>query len=291
MKLFSDSMPFYKANFHCHTTCSDGQLTPAECMEFYRDAGYQVLSVTDHRRVTDPGPAPAGLLMLPGIELDFMLPEQCVHIIGVGVQKEIETGWDPAGTPQLAVDAVRRFGGRAILAHPAWSLNTPALIGSLKGLCGTEIWNSVSTIPHNADRSDSSSLLDVAWTSGPLLNVLAGDDSHWYDGEAGRSATMVQAESLTPEGILSALDAGRFYATLGPLVRQVTVENGSVTVEHSPADTVIFYSNRPWVNGRCRTGLGMTRSVYEICPGDRFVRCEIRDAEGRRAWTSPVAVN
>ena len=30
MKMFSETMKFYKANFHCHTTESDGKLTPAE---------------------------------------------------------------------------------------------------------------------------------------------------------------------------------------------------------------------------------------------------------------------
>ena len=32
MKLFSDTAPFLKANFHAHTTCSDGKLSPEECI-------------------------------------------------------------------------------------------------------------------------------------------------------------------------------------------------------------------------------------------------------------------
>jgi hypothetical protein len=31
---------------------------------------------------------------------------------------------------------------------------------------------------------------------------VASDDSHWYNGEAGRSFTMVQAEELSVDGIL-----------------------------------------------------------------------------------------
>ena len=38
MKMFSDTLPFYKANFHCHTDRSDGRLTPEECAAFYHDA-------------------------------------------------------------------------------------------------------------------------------------------------------------------------------------------------------------------------------------------------------------
>ena len=49
MKLFSDSQPFYKANFHCHSTNSDGRLDPASVVTFYQNAGYDILSITDHR--------------------------------------------------------------------------------------------------------------------------------------------------------------------------------------------------------------------------------------------------
>ena len=57
MKLFSESLPFYRGNLHAHTTCSDGQKTPKECMADYRAAGYDFLSITDHRMVTKPDPA------------------------------------------------------------------------------------------------------------------------------------------------------------------------------------------------------------------------------------------
>ena len=39
---------FYKANLHCHTTCSDGKLTPAEVKEAYRAHGYSAVAFTDH---------------------------------------------------------------------------------------------------------------------------------------------------------------------------------------------------------------------------------------------------
>ena len=53
MKLFSDSLPFFKANFHCHSTESDGKLDPLSVVEFYKQAGYDILSITDHRTVTE----------------------------------------------------------------------------------------------------------------------------------------------------------------------------------------------------------------------------------------------
>ena len=42
MKMFSDSLPFYKANFHCHTTESDGRLDPVDVEGFYESASYDM---------------------------------------------------------------------------------------------------------------------------------------------------------------------------------------------------------------------------------------------------------
>ncbi len=39
---------FYKANLHCHTTISDGHLTPEEVKELYKRHGYSVVAFTDH---------------------------------------------------------------------------------------------------------------------------------------------------------------------------------------------------------------------------------------------------
>ena len=39
---------FYKANMHCHTTLSDGKLTPQEIKEHYKNKGYSVVAFTDH---------------------------------------------------------------------------------------------------------------------------------------------------------------------------------------------------------------------------------------------------
>ena len=39
----------YKADLHCHTTVSDGRLTPLEIKELYMSEGYSIVAYTDHR--------------------------------------------------------------------------------------------------------------------------------------------------------------------------------------------------------------------------------------------------
>ena len=289
MKLFATDQPFFKGNLHCHTTNSDGRLTPEECKAFYRSRGYDFLSITDHRKVSDATHMEDGMLILSGIEMDYFIPGEALHLVGVGMSPEIAQH-DMTRNPQTAIDLFNRCGGRAILAHPAWSLNTVTTISGLHGLAATEIYNSTSTYPWNPARADSSNVLDAAAAHGTFLNFVASDDSHAYNGEAGRAFTMVQAEELTQESLFAARDAGRFYCSQGPEIYQITMENGVISVECSPAERVIFYSNLPWAANRCVTASGMTGASYTTKPeiGETFVRIQVMDKNGLNAWSNPI---
>lgn len=46
--LIDPSKKQYRANLHCHTTVSDGKLTPEEIKETYKSHGYSVVAFTDH---------------------------------------------------------------------------------------------------------------------------------------------------------------------------------------------------------------------------------------------------
>ena len=290
MKLFRDNQPFYRANLHAHTTNSDGRLSPEECLRLYRKLGYDMVAITDHKKVTFPQEVPEGMLHIPGIELDYNLPTQVVHLLGIGVSPKIVYPPCPKGDPQEAIDALRKYGARVILAHPAWSLNQPEFMCGLQGVSASEVWNSVSTLPYNARRADSASLLDVTAANGRVFPMVASDDTHFYGEEVARGWTMIQADKLTVPAVQEAIDQGRFYATQGPAFHQAELADGELRISCSPVDTIVFYSNNAWVTGRTRTGRDMTESVYKIQPTDTFVRCEIIDAQGRTAWLSPIAL-
>ncbi len=51
--LLDESKGYYKANMHCHTTYSDGRLTPEEIKRIYREKGYSIVAFTDHEHVVD----------------------------------------------------------------------------------------------------------------------------------------------------------------------------------------------------------------------------------------------
>ena len=43
---FLENGQFYKGNIHCHTTCSDGKLSPDAIVKAYQDKGYDFLAIT-----------------------------------------------------------------------------------------------------------------------------------------------------------------------------------------------------------------------------------------------------
>lgn len=46
--LLDKTLNKYKANLHCHSTVSDGRLTPEELKSYYMENGYSIIAYTDH---------------------------------------------------------------------------------------------------------------------------------------------------------------------------------------------------------------------------------------------------
>ena len=292
MKLFDPNLPFLKGNTHMHTTMSDGQLSPEEACAQYAAKGYDFVVVTDHRRV-GPTRVQGDMLVMSGVEYDYTFDDQVLHLVAVLPDENAMGDADCRKMPHNEIlRRVNAAGGAAILAHPAWSLNTTDFMLSLGEVCAAEVYNTVSGTPWNAPRADSSQALDVLCCAGRALPLVAADDSHFYGGEQCRSFAMVQAERREPGAIIAALKAGRFYASQGPRFGDVEVLADRMIVTTSSVRQVTFLSNLPWVGRRCRTGIGLTREeyVFERRRGERWVRVEIEDDAGRRAWLSPIVL-
>ena len=89
-------------DLHCHSTASDGILSPAELVSRAKTHGVTLLALTDHDTVAGVAEARAagrqlGVAIIPGIEFSARWGQRGVHIIGLNV--------DPASTAiQRAVD-------------------------------------------------------------------------------------------------------------------------------------------------------------------------------------------
>ena len=320
MRILENRGNWYKGNMHMHTTISDGELEPKEAIGVYRDAEYDFIAITDHRRVGHHWQNDS-FLILPGVEWDTgdALSVPVYHILGIGMTRETVDFYRgapyegaPLGNvrgglwtgsrsgrrryhphPQAVIDAIRAAGGIAILAHPAWSVMSPEEIYDLHGFTGAEIFNSVSGFPFNPGRDDASYYWDIWAKNGKLVNVIAGDDSHYYAGEQTKAFTMVNAPALHRDAIMEALKRGDFYASTGLKFHSVDcdTENGIINVECSrDVEAVVFKSNTPWPDRGYQEINGSGHASYRLMYEDRFVRVELIDRDGRKAWCSPFAV-
>lgn len=280
-----------RGNLHMHTQRSDGRLTYEEAVEWYEREGYDFIAVTDHWVVSRQGKTPGGMLLLSGCEYNVgeNVREGIYHIVGVGMRREPALSrHQPGLDAQGVIDAILGAGGQAILAHPAWSLNRAESVLSLRGLSGTEIYNTTSGFPTNA-RPYSGLFVDQLAAWGMLLPCMAADDAHQYREDTLKSWLMVHVREKTHQAVLEALASGDFYATQGPRV-SLSVEGSVARVTCSPASRVVFYSDAVWNSERVTSGEGITAAVYHMAPHESFVRAEVIDSQGRTAYTSPVRI-
>ena len=281
MKLFTEGARFLKGNLHAHTTISDGRVSAAECIRRYKEAGYDFLAITDHRKrfggyietadgrilcaseaqdrvLADGDTVEEALsgqedyrfLVIPSTEFDrnsiWEAPEYAYHITGVGIRHFIPqtNEW----TPQEIVDAIHEEGGFATLAHPVWSLMTFDQCLELQRYDATEIYNTVSEV--YSGRGTSDLYVDMMASRGRYVWITAVDDTHYYERDPFGGYVMVQAEENNWPSIHEALLEGRFYSSQGPEIFQIEKTGGdgpeekmTVSVRMSPVKSIRFMTN------------------------------------------------
>jgi len=80
-------------DFHCHTTASDGSLSPKELLELAAEREIDMLSITDHDTLEayqDISSANNSIEIIPGIELSSQWNRRGVHIVGLNVSLSSE---------------------------------------------------------------------------------------------------------------------------------------------------------------------------------------------------------
>lgn len=212
----SKSKHQYKANLHCHSTLSDGSLTPAELKDAYKSAGYSVLAITDHERPYDHSSMTEDdFLMLTGYEAyirpsetgsyDQFKPEvhinlfakdphnvgfvnysesYCKYVKDPAVREAfIKVGADPETPREYTADYINSFvqaakdnGYLAAYNHAVWSLEYEEMILNYQGFFSMEMCNYSSWITNRMEYN--AALYDKFLRQGKHLFVHSADDNH-----------------------------------------------------------------------------------------------------------------
>lgn len=206
---------------------------------------------------------PGKFLMLRGEEISDRFGQRPIHLNVSNIQEAIPPlGGDSVyETMQRNVDAViaqrERTGQPMIvhLNHPNfhWGVTAEDLM-RVRGENFFEVYNGHPGVNNSGDDVHASAeqiwdiinafrLTDLQL---PLMFGLATDDGHDYhripsrDSEPGRAWVMVLSESLSPESLIAALEAGRFYATNGVKLERITSDQGRLAVQVVPEDGVTY---------------------------------------------------
>ena len=310
----------YKVNLHCHTTVSDGTLSPAEIKKRYQEKGYHAVAFTDHEiLIPHDDLTDENFVALHGFEaaLKDGLPEvrtgttmRAYHFCFIAKRSDnlLSVGFHPAYvtqgnapmqipfarytgsffpreySPECATCLVCEANARGFLVtynHPRWSLQNYSDYKDIEGLFGVEVYNT-----DTAPLGDSNAAVyeDILRTGKRLLPI-AADDNHGETQMFG-GFEMVVADTLSYDSLTDALSRGDAYASQSPLIEALYVEDGKICIETTPAVSVTLLTDTRYVRSATELDGGtLCRASFSLPTDVSYVRFEVRDREGKMAWT------
>lgn len=275
-----------KASLHTHTNVSDGDAPPSVRVQQYRDAGYDVLAITDHHVVVPVADLDDhGMVLLQSLEAHPPCPGSAAyHLVCLNVPAGFACARDESA--QSFVQRTRAAGGEVVLAHPYWCGRTVEQIQALDNLLAIEVYNSTC---RRIGKADSSVVWDYLLAAGQALPAVAVDDAHRDDDLFG-GWTMIRAREATAEAVLDALRKGAFYASCGPEITDFGYANGAFFLRCSPVVEICFVGRGS--QGRrfhaVHHGDLLEEALWTASAGLPYVRAMVTDVKGRRAWTHPI---
>ncbi len=207
---------------------------------------------------------PGKFLMLRGEEISDKFGSKPIHLNVSNIKEAIPPlgGDSVTETMQRNVDAVmaqrERTGQPMIvhLNHPnfGWGVTAEDLM-RVRGENFCEVYNGHPGVNNSGDPQHASTerIWDImnafrlTELDLPLMYGLATDDGHNYHkipsraSEPGRAWVMVLCESLAPESLIGALEAGRFYATNGVTLERIVSGNNRLEVQVQPEPGVEYF--------------------------------------------------
>ena len=324
IELIPESGKFYKVNLHCHTNISDGNQSPEEVKERFKSLGYSAVCYTDHEvLIPHKDLCDDEFVALHGYEVaikkdiyhgtgifmpvyhfnliaesqdTLMMPRfyktnrsmpgnarEWAEKYGVYDENDLteETIYDKEWISDYLC-AVRDAGFLITYNHPQWSLQNYSDYVGLRGLHAIETING-GCIPLN---DNTAMHFENMLRAGMDVIPIGGDDNH-ENGGCGLGWTMIKAEELSYDALIRAYKKGDCYASEGPEIHSLYIEDGEVVVKCSPAYSVTLFSEGRGMARKASDDSSLTEVRFPYRPETygRYFRFEVRDATGRKAFS------
>ena len=240
-----------------------------------------------------------GIKVLSGCEYsvgELSEEYEAFHIIGIGMTSdpEVPIAWkDMKKTAKQKaseiVKMIKKRNGIAILCYPAHNANTAETLLDIGEFDGIEIFNSeteygFSAIGYAGETVDKLALF------GHRQILVASNGETPYEGEEFKCAVMVEATDMDTDHIIRALRQGRFYSTEGPELHLERIGADKVKLTCSPVVKIEFFSDAVRdFSDKIIEGDNLIETEYSIKNGEKYVRAEITDENGFKAWSNIVS--
>lgn len=319
-KGFSELGEWYKGNLHCHSTNSDGALSPEAVAELYKNNGYQFLAISDHDFYSDYREEfdTEDFVILPAMEASAVLyveegktDRYAVHhvhgILGTKQMQEACGGnlykhkeycppktyygtWNGAEAAQELSDELKAHGCITTYNHPIWSRVKEEDFIHIKGITALEIYN-YGTVNESGTGYDTVHW-DVMLRNGNRVHAFASDDNH-NDGiveDSFGGYIMVKAEELNHESIVQAIIDGNYYSSCGPEIYDWGIRDGVAYVECSEVKQINFIAGNLINAGTTlfKKDRTMTKGEFTLKGNENYIRVECIDKYGKIAWSNPI---
>ncbi len=273
-----------------------GEDSAESLAEEYIEHGYDAIALCENWKYT-PDCEIGGIKVISGCEYSvggLDEGEEAYHILGIGMTSdpEIPPAWKNMKKTARAkaceiIKMIQKRNGLAVIAYPAHNKNSADVLLDLEGFDAIEIFNSETNYGltkdgyygHEIDRLN-------AFGVSPVLIASNGVDC--YDDEKYLCSLMVEATDMDSGHILRAIKQGRFYSTEGPEIHIERMGADKVRVTCSPSEKLEFFSDMGQTSGKIVDAEDIISADYVIKEGERFVRAEITDKNGLRAWSNTL---
>ena len=174
--------------------------------------------------------------------------------------------------------------------HPYWSMEAEADALAHEGCFSMEICNYGSYVENGLEHCGA--LYDKMLYSGKRIACHATDDNHnnfpldHPHNDSFGGFTMIKPQEFTYDSVINAMESGEMYASMDPVIREVSVDGDQLHVECSDVSHIFLYNGgkKP---GRLHAAQGesLTSADFTIDKNARYIRVSIVDAQGRWADT------
>ena len=188
------------------------------------------------------------------------------------------------------IKTAREHGYLVSYNHPYWSMEDEANILACEGCFSMEMCNYSSYLLNGLEYN--AVIYDKMLLAGKRIFCHSADDNHNAEpeGTLGFDSfggfTMIMPKDFSYEAIITAMEKGEMYSSMGPLLKEVSMEGNKIHIECSKVKIITVFTGSKFPK-RCFAAPDgwLSSADFEIDDRAKFVRVSIEDEAGRKADT------